>query len=152
MSSLQARNETIIDAPIESLWAVITDIKSLSKVNPGVVKASGRMDREGETRTCEIDNKGRKGTMTERLIELVPLKKTVWTIETDTMGMKKMLLDTRFIFNLEKLNENQTRVINETYYKPANLIAAVMNSLMMKRMISKSQEQILSNLRALTEK
>jgi hypothetical protein len=152
MSTLQARNETIINAPIESLWAVITDIQSLPKLNPGVIKASGRMDRQGETRTCEINNRGRKGTMTEKLAELVPLKKTVWTIETDTMGMKKMLIDTRFIFNLEKLSENRTRVINETYYKPANIIATVMNSLMIKKMISRTQEQILSNLRALTEK
>ncbi|HEY4655288.1 MAG TPA: SRPBCC family protein [Cyclobacteriaceae bacterium] len=151
MSTLQAKNETIIDAPIERLWAVITDINSLHKVNPGVIKAAGRMDIQGETRTCEIDNKGRKGTMVERLIELIPQKKTVWTIEHDTMGMGKMLADTRFVFNLEKLGENQTRVTNETYYKPASYIARIINGLIMKRMISKAQEQILSNLRSLTE-
>ena len=72
MSILQARNEAIINAPINSIWAIITDIQSLQKVNPWVEKASGRMDKEGETRTCKFNNKGRKGTMTERLIELVP--------------------------------------------------------------------------------
>ena len=83
MSKLQARNETIINAPANTIWAIITDISLLPKVNPGVVKASGRMDRQGETRTCDINNKGRKGTMTERLVELVPETKTVWTIEND---------------------------------------------------------------------
>jgi hypothetical protein len=77
MSILQARNEAIINAPVSSIWAIITDIHALHKVNPGVIKASGCMDKQGETRTCEIDNKGRKGTMTEKLIELVPEKKTV---------------------------------------------------------------------------
>jgi uncharacterized protein YndB with AHSA1/START domain len=152
MSTLQARNEAIIEVPVERLWAVITDINALPKVNPGVIKASGRMDLQGETRTCEIDNRGRKGTMVEKLIELVPQKKTVWTIENDTMGMSKMLADTRFVFELEKLDDNRTKVINETYYRPANLMARVFNGLMMKRMISRAQEQILANLRTLTEK
>jgi hypothetical protein len=59
------------------------------------------MNRLNGTRTCEIYNKGRKGTLTEKLIELVPETKTVWTIESDTMGMSKMLKDTRFCFTLE---------------------------------------------------
>ena len=67
-------------------------------------------------------------------------------------GMSRMLNDTRFVFNLEQLSENQTKVINETYYQPANLLAKIMNGLMMKRMVRKAQQQILSNLQALTEK
>jgi hypothetical protein len=151
MSKLQARNETIINAPASAIWAVITDINLLSKVNPGVIRASGRMDQQGETRICEINNKGRKGSMTERLIELVPETKTVWTIEKDTMGMAKMLKGSRFIFHLEKINDKKTRVINETYYQPANFVAKIMNGLMMKRMISKVQEHILNNIKLLTE-
>jgi uncharacterized protein YndB with AHSA1/START domain len=152
MSTLQARNEKIINAPINSIWALITDIHSLQKVNPWVEKASGRMDKQGETRTCEFNNKGRKGTMTERLIEMVPEQKTVWTIETDTMGMSKMLKDTRFCFYLEKLGDNRTKVINESHYQPATLMAKIMNGLMMKKQMRNIQEQILTNIKSLTEK
>ena len=152
MSKLQAKNEAIINAPISSIWAIITDINLLQKVNPGVIKATGRMDKQGETRTCEIVNKGRKGTMTEKLIELSPEKKTVWTIESDTMGMSKMLKDTKFCFNLERVSDAKTNVIAETYYQPANFIAKIMNGLMMKKMISKAQEQILSNIKSIAEK
>jgi hypothetical protein len=67
------------------------------------------------------------------------------------MGMSKMLEDTRFCFNLEKMGENKTRVVNKTYYQPTNLIAKLMNVLLMKKMISQAQEQILSNIKALTE-
>ena len=143
MSKLQARNEAVMNAPIGRIWSIITDINLLHKVNPGVIKASGTMNKQGETRTCEIDNKGRKGTMTEKLIELVPEKRTVWTIESDTMGMSKMLKDTKFCFNLEKISDAKTRVVSETYYTPANLMAKIMNGVMMKKMISKAQEQIL---------
>jgi uncharacterized protein YndB with AHSA1/START domain len=97
MNKLQARNEAIINAPINSVWAIITDINILPKVNPGVIKATGRMDKQGETRTCEMDNKGKKGTMTEKLIELIPEKKTVWAIENDTMGTQS------FAFTLKNL-------------------------------------------------
>jgi uncharacterized protein YndB with AHSA1/START domain len=152
MSKLQARNEAIINASIGSVWSVITDINQLHKINPGVIKATGRMDKQGETRTCEMNNKGRKGTMTEKLIELVPEKKTVWAIENDTMGMSKMLKDTRFCFYLEKLGDNKTKIVNESYYEPATFVAKIMNAIMMKKMMSKIQGQILDNIKTITEK
>lgn len=151
MSKLQARNEAIINAPCARIWDVITDIERLHKINPGVLSASGRMDTLHATRTCTVSNKGKQGTMTERLIELLPEKKTVWTIENDTMGMSKMLKETRFVFHLERISDTRTKVINESYYQPANFLAAIMNLLVMKTMIRKAQEQILTNIKSLTE-
>jgi predicted ATPase len=152
MSKLQARNEAVINASLSDVWRVIIDINLLHKVNPGVITAKGRMDKQGATRTCEFDNRGKKGMMTERLIELVPEKKTVWTIESDNMGMSRMLKATRFCFILEKIGENKTRVVNESYYEPANLFASIMNALVMKRKMSQIQERILANIRSITEK
>lgn len=151
MNKLQARNEAIINAPVSRIWSAITDINLLHKINPGVIKATGRMDLQGETRTCEIENRGRKGTMKEKLLELVPETKTVWTIENDSMGMSKMLKDSRFVFHLDKIDDSKTRVTNETWYQPAGLMAKLMNGLMLKRMISKAQAQILTNIKTLTE-
>lgn len=152
MSTLQARNEAIINAPISSVWAVITDINLLPKVNPGVISAKGRMDKEGETRICEMQNRGRKGTMTERLVELVHEQKTVWVIESDSMGMSKMLKEPRFCFYLENAGDNKTKIVNESYYEPANAMVRIMNSLFMKKKMSQIQEQILNNIKSLTEK
>jgi Polyketide cyclase / dehydrase and lipid transport len=152
MSKLQARNEAIINAPISKIWAIITDINLLPTINPGVLSASGRMDRQGETRTCEFNNKGRKGTMTEKLIELVPEKKTVWTIVNDTMGMSKMLKDPQFCFYLEKLDDNKTKIVNESYYQPANFMVKIMNVLMMKKKMSGIQQQILFNIKSIAER
>lgn len=151
MSKLQARNEATIHAPISRVWAIITDIQMLDKVNPGVIKATGRMDKQGETRTCEMENRGRRGTMTEKLVELVHEQKTVWVIENDSMGMSKMLKDPKFCFYLEKLGENQTKIINESYYEPANLMVRIMNALMMKKKMGEIQEKILSNIKSIAE-
>jgi hypothetical protein len=152
MSILQAHNEAVINAPISSVWAIITDIKLLDKINPGVITATGRMDKQGETRTCEMDNRGKRGTMTEKLVELVHEKKTVWAIETDSMGMSKMLKDPRFCFYLEKIGDHQTKIINESYYEPANLMIRIMNTLMMKKKMNEIQGKILSNIKAIAEK
>lgn len=152
MGKLQARNEAIINAPISKIWAMITDITILHKINPGVIKAKGTMDRLGGTRTCEMDNKGRKGSITEKLVELVPEKKTVWAIENDTMGMSKMLKDARFCFYLEKIDDNKTKIVNESYYEPATFLAKIMNAFMMKKMMGKMQAQILSNIKLIAEK
>lgn len=152
MNKLQARNEAIINAPLHVIWSIITDINQLHKVNPGVIKATGKMNELNGTRTCEINNRGKTGTMTERLIEMEPEKKTVWTIEKDDMGMSKMLKETRFCFHLQKISDNQTRVVNETWYEPANFVARIMNGVMMKKVIKKAQQQILNNLKNLTEK
>lgn len=152
MSKLQAHNEAIIHAPVSKVWSIITDINLLSQINPGVINATGRMDKQGEIRTCEMQNGGRKGTMTEKLVELVPEQKTVWAIERDSMGMAKMLRDPRFCFYLEKLDDSRTKLINESYYEPANLMVKIMNALMMKKKMNQIQEKILSNIKALAEK
>lgn len=149
MLKLQARNEVIIEAPISRIWSIITDINMLHKINPGVVSATGVMNKLNATRSCQISNRGKVGNVTERLIELEPERKTVWAIEKDDMGMGKMLKDARFYFLLEKISDEQTRVINETWYEPANLIAKIMNSLMIKKMITKTQQQILANLESI---
>lgn len=152
MGKLQARNEAIINAPISSVWAIMTDINVLHKVNPGVITAKGRMDKQGETRTCEIQNGGRKGIMTERLVELEHEKKTVWTIVEDSMGMSKMIKDPRFCFFLEKIGDSKIKIVNESYYRPSNFMVKIMNTLVMKRKMGKIQQQILNNIKALTEK
>ena len=151
MSTLQARNQAIINAPVSKVWAIITDIHAFPKVNPGVISAKGRMDRQGETRTCEMQNGGRNGTMTERLVELEHEKKTVWTIVEDSMGMSKMIKEPRFCFYLEKLGEHQTQIVNESYYQPANIMVSLMNTLMMKRKMRQIQQQILNNIKSIAE-
>lgn len=152
MSKLQTKCEAVINAPVNKIWAVITDIEQLPKLNHGAVRATGRMDKQGETRIVDVNLNGKAGTFTERLIELVPGEKTVWTIENDTMGIGKMLKETRFVTLLEKIDDSKTKVTNETYYQPLNLIAGVMSALMVKPAFGKMQEQILGNIKALTEK
>jgi len=90
--------------------------------------------------------------MTEKLVELVHEKKTVWVIQNDSMGMSKMLKDPRFCFYLEKIDDTRTKLINESYYEPANMMVRIMNTLMMKKKMGEIQEQILTNIKTLTEK
>ena len=148
MSNLQARNEIVINAPVSQIWAIITDTNQLDKVHPRIVKATGIWNEKNCTRICESKN----GTMTEKIIEIIPEKKIVWTTESDTMGMKKTMKEIAFYFYLEAIGGNRTKVIHETHYMPANFFIRILNNVMMKKMISKLQAQTLNNIKTLAEK
>ena len=60
MSKLQARNEAVIDAPIATIWSVITDITVLHRINPGVVRATGAMDQLQRLEPARSITKGGK--------------------------------------------------------------------------------------------
>jgi len=66
--------------------------------------------------------------------------------------LRKLLKDKWFCLNLEKKNDGSTKVANESYYQPANLMARIMNGLIIRRTIRKAQEKILQNLKLLAEK
>ncbi|MGB3076659.1 MAG: hypothetical protein WBB36_15125, partial [Chitinophagales bacterium] len=72
--------------------------------------------------------------------------------ENDSMGMSKMLKEPRFCFYLERISDSQTKIINESYYEPANLMVRIMNALMMKKKMGEIQSQILSNIKSIAEK
>lgn len=150
-TDVQARNNIVIDAPVEKIYEMITDISLLPKINPGVLSAIGKMNEVGSSRHCTIDNRGKEGKMEERCIALMPNQKTVWSLEKDTIGFTKMMRDITFTFTLKSINVASTSVTNETAYTPRNLFARLMNSLMMKGMISKTQQKILLNLKSLAE-
>ncbi len=42
-------------------------------------------------------------------------------------------------------------VVNESYYQPTNLFVSIMNTLMMRKKMRQIQEQILDNIKSLTE-
>ena len=151
MSKLQAKNQLEMNAPVQKVWEVITDITQLHKINPGVVRATGKMNELGATRTCEMSMNGKKGVLVERLVELVPQKRTVWEMESDDMGLSKMLKNVRYHFTLEKVNDTRSRLTAESYYEPATFFGSIMNALMMKRMFSKGQDTILKNINSVVQ-
>lgn len=150
-SKLQARNEIIINQPVEKIYQMITDISQLHKINPGVIKAEGKMDEVGAKRHCTIDNRGKEGKMEEKCLELVPYERTVWQLEKDNVGFTKMMDNIRFYFHLKANGPNSTFVANETHYAPRHFIAALMNSIMMRKMVGKTQQTILTNLKQRAE-
>ena len=151
MSKLQAKNQLEMNAPVQKVWEVITDITRLHKINPGVVRATGKMNELGSTRTCEMSMNGRKGVLIEKLIDLVPEKKTVWEHQSDDMGLGKMLKNIRYHFTLEKISESKSKLTAESYYEPATFFGSIMNVLMMKRMFSKGQDTILRNINSVVQ-
>jgi len=114
MSTLQARSEAVLNASVSRVWAIVTDITLLPRINPGVIKASGAINEPNAARTCEVENKGRKAIITEKLVEFVPGKRMVWRVESDTVMLNRLIMKRMFasaqgkiLQNLRTLAQNQ---------------------------------------------
>ena len=68
-----------------------------------------------------------------------------WTLLIGSM------LGLAFCFYLEKVDDHKTKISNESFYKPANFMVGLMNTLMMKRKMGQIQQQILTNIKTLAE-
>lgn len=62
-----------------------------------------------------------------------------------------MLEGFSFSFSLEIRPGGTTRVINETYYKPRNILAALMNVLLLRQKFSKIRQKALEGIKGLAE-
>ncbi|WP_254537374.1 SRPBCC domain-containing protein [Halomarina litorea] len=97
-----------IDAPIDAVWAVLTDLDAYSEWNPHVTRATGRL-REGEAVTVTVVPAGRRPrTMTATVTALEPLRRLQWVA---TAG-SRLLFEGRHTFTLESLAGDRTRFRN----------------------------------------
>jgi uncharacterized protein YndB with AHSA1/START domain len=151
MGQLQSSKQMIIHAPADQVWKIITDIDLLPKVTPDVLKAKGDMTRPGETRTIEFRSRGLIRKTTERLIDMVPQKLLVWQLESDTQLFTSQFRDTRFCFYLQKAGDFKTNVVCETCYTPATHLGEILNIVAVRKMETRRQSDMLSNIKSLAE-
>ncbi|MCP3854817.1 MAG: SRPBCC domain-containing protein [Actinomycetia bacterium] len=107
----QLKTEITIDAPIEEVWAVLTDLDSFPEWNPFMTAAAGVV-AEGERLEVTIRPPGAKGsTVNPRVTELQAGRVFEWLGHA---GMKG-LFDGRHRFELEPVTGG-TKLIHEEYF------------------------------------
>ena len=102
----RSKQEVIISAPLEAVWAFNTISRRLPAVlDPRVVKVdllSGKSLREpGASYQCHLS--GGKHTCIEKDIEIIPLQKIVTVLPEDTFGISKILSDYRVEMTFQTL-------------------------------------------------
>jgi len=147
MGVFQGSNEVVIEAGPERIWAILADSTCLSQWAPMVKHTTGKAEKVGAVRTCQVEWEGRKDQVVERCVEAVPNKKIAWVMEQGMMT--RMFSTISFWFELEPTNLDATLVRLGFLYQPRHILARLMYSLMMKRKLEQLRQSLLENLKNL---
>ena len=149
MKAMQGCDETLIHAKTEQIWKILEDSTLLPQWAPMVKSTTGKIERVGSIRTCQVEWEGRKDEVVEWCIEAIPNKKIAWVMEQGMMT--KMFSTIRFWHILEPRHNNATLLQMGFLYQPRHLLARLMYSLMMKRKLAQLRRTLLTNIKNLAE-
>ncbi|HLF87228.1 MAG TPA: SRPBCC family protein, partial [Nitrospiria bacterium] len=77
----QGMSEIEVKARPEQIWAILEDSTQLSAWAPMIKQTTGKIERIGSVRTCQVEWERRKDEVVERCIEATPNKKIAWEME-----------------------------------------------------------------------
>jgi hypothetical protein len=140
----RSKQEVIIDAPLEAVWAFNMDIIKIPEFHPRVVKVdllSGKAVREaGVSYQCHLS--GGKHTCIEKDIEIVPMEKIVTVLPADTLGVSRTLPDYVVESTLHRVGECSTRIEISHYYSTRTLKAKLLNLVGARRIARETQAML----------
>lgn len=148
----RSKQEIVINAPLEEVWAFSMDLTKIPTFHPRVVKVdllSGKAQREpGVAYQCHLA--GGKHTWIEKDIEIVPMEKIVTVLPQDTLGISKILSDYVVETAFHRIGESSTRVEISHYYSTETLRAKLLN-LIAKWKIARETQAMLNAVKRVIE-
>lgn len=152
---VQGRNEILITATPAEVFAVLEDTARVPEYMHAVKHvdaAGGRREQVGASRRCQVELEGKQGEVVERCIELEQNTRISFLVERDTFGFSKMFEDFGFSFLLHPTDNGHTQVTIEGFYREKNLLARLMNALLMRRKLHQLRAGILTQLKVTVER
>ncbi len=102
-----------IDAPIQTVWKVLTDLEKYPSWNPFIQKSTGRLT-VGERIENEMHLPGQKPqTFRPKLLKVAANKELRWL---GSLGIPR-LFDGEHYFQLEAINNHQTRLVHGEHFR-----------------------------------
>ena len=148
----RSKQEVVINALLEEVWAFSMDLTKIPTFHPRVVKVdllSGKAQREpGVAYRCHLA--GGKHTCIEKDIEIVPMEKIVTVLPEDTFGISKILFDYVVETTFHRLSDSSTRVEISHYYSTKTLKAKLLN-LIAKRKLARETQDMLNAVKRVIE-
>ena len=125
----RSKQEVVIDAPLQEVWAFSMDLTKIPTFHPRVGKVdllSGKSQREpGVSYQCHL--MGGKHTCVEKDVEIVPMEKIVTVLPEDTLGISKILSDYVVETTFHSTSDSSTRVEISHYYSTRTFKAKLLN-------------------------
>src|SRR6516162_5171322 len=148
----RSKQEVIINAPLETVWAFNMDITKIPTFHPRVVEVellSGKALRgPGVSYRCHLS--GGKHMCVEKDIEIVPMQRLVTVLPEDTFGISKILPDYVVETMFHRVGQSSTKVEISHYYSTPTLKAKLLN-LIAKRRIARDSQATLNAAKAAIE-
>jgi polyketide cyclase/dehydrase/lipid transport protein len=148
----RSKQEVVIGAPLETVWAFAMDLSRIPEFHPRVVKVDlidGKRFREpGIGYRCHLS--GGKHTCVERDIEIIPMEKIVTVLPQDTFGISKILSDYTVETTFQKLREGLIRVEISHFYSTPSFRARLLNFIARGR-IARDTQAMLGAIKAVME-
>jgi Polyketide cyclase / dehydrase and lipid transport len=151
----QLERSAMVAAPVSLVYELFMDNAELANWAPVVdavtAEEGGDASGIGCTRTCAVTMQGKSGVMVERCVEVVEGQRASFVVVHDSFGLNKMLRDYGFTAHFASSREGPTEVTIETFYTPANPLAAVINALVLRRKLSTVVGELLAGLSTLAQ-
>jgi hypothetical protein len=140
----RSKQEVIINAPLEMVWAFSMDITRIPTFHPRVVKVellSGKARREpGVSYKCHLS--GGKHTCVEKDIEIVPMERIVTILPEDTFGISKILPDYVVETTFHRIGSFVTKVEISHFYSTKTMKAKLLNLIAKRRIARETQDTV----------
>lgn len=141
-----------VNAPLNKVWEILNDSSNMAIWGRTMVKhTNAGKEYLGAVRNCELDFGGKKGTVREVTVVYEPDNQIFWSMEEDTLGMKKMMTEFIFGFKTKPINPNITDVQFEQYFIPRNFFTKLIIKYLMKPQMGKTNKLLLRDLKELVE-
>jgi len=148
----RSKQEVIINAPLEAVWAFNMDLTKIPDFHPRVFKVdllSGKAFREaGASYQCHLS--GGKHTCIEKDIEIIPMERIVTLLPEDTFGITKIITDYLVETNFCRIGALSTKMEISHYYSTRSLKAKLFN-LFAKGKIARETQATLDAIKAAVE-
>lgn len=136
IAPLQLNQKVVINASKEKVWEVFNDQSLLPKWTQDVQTShyEQRMASPGQLRKNECIVNGKKGTIETRCIAMFGKDRAEFSVENDSFGMTKMLLNMSFAAELKEIAPNKTEFIMLSHFSPKNFLLKLMLPFIKKKM------------------
>ena len=148
----RSKQEVVINAPLEEVWAFSMDLTKIPEFHPRVFKVELIDEKAfrgvGVSYQCHLC--GGRHTCVEKDVEIVPLEKIVTVLPQDTFGVSNILSEYTVETTFQKIGDSSTKVAISHYYSTPSLKARLFN-LMAKGKIARDTQATLTAAKAAIE-
>ena len=153
---VQGQDQIIVNAPVETMWPLISDSKRLLDWGPPVrgveiMSPSDQPEGLGSYRRVDAEFDGQRGHFIEKRIEHIEGKKMAVHIEKETFGISRLITDVGSSLEIEPVGPNKTRVIFSFFHRPKGIVGHLMNRLIILRQQRRNRLAALDSLKRYAE-